>query len=427
MHLQQDEFNAHYNCGVAAFDAGNYHRAITHFTLAHAQQPDHRDTLFFLAASYTKIYHYQQAIRYYRRTIAVDPSSIAVLHNLAAAYYENGQITTAIEYYHQLLAQYPDNAPSRLCLSFAQLLLGKLSIGFQNYQARFQVTRHINTQRFPIDKLLISRITLTNKTVIVTTEQGFGDFIQCSRYSQLLKKQKASVILEVRPEMITLAKTLPFIDKVISSYETVIPHYDYYIPIMSLPLYFQTQLNTIPSAKQPYITPDKKKSIAFARIFSKTTQLRIGFVFAGLASHVDDHKRSMPFAKMQKILDNFSADFYCFQLNHHEPLLHDYIKKHRIHDLAPYIKDFSDSAALLSHLDLVIGIDSALIHLSAAMGIPTWVMISYVPDWRWLLNRDDSPWYPSIRLFRQSAINDWDPVIEKVLIALAQFAALPKK
>jgi len=223
------------------------------------------------------------------------------------------------------------------------------------------------------------------------------------------------VLLEVQPPLVGLLGSLAGVDRIIAKGETL-PAFDFQCPLMSLPLAFGTEVHTIPAA-QRYLAPDATRLAAWDARLGPRSKPRVGLVWSGNVQHANDHNRSIPFAQLAPL---FEQDCAFFSLQ----------KEYRQDDLAlldasvvarmdAHLADFADTAALVELMDVVIAVDTSVAHLAAALGKPVWLMLPNVADWRWLTERTDSPWYPSVRLFRQSARGDWDGVIAALARELA--------
>ncbi len=241
-------------------------------------------------------------------------------------------------------------------------------------------------------------------------EQGFGDTLQFARYLPLLTRRGAHVVLQAAAPLIPLLQGIPGILVVERGR---LPSHDVWVDQMSLPRLFRTVAETIP-ATSGYLTPNSV--LADARDTALPFGLRIGIAWAGNPAHHNDRRRSMPVSALAPIVGAGACMLVSLQVGPQAP---DISKVFGIKDLSHQLTDFAETAALIAGLDLVITVDTAVAHLAGALGIPTWLMLAHAPDWRWMLNRDDSPWYSSMRLFRQEQPGDWAGVVERVASALA--------
>ncbi len=242
------------------------------------------------------------------------------------------------------------------------------------------------------------------RTLLLHAEQGLGDTIQFARYAPLIAARGGTVILEVQPELKRLMARLPGVSRIVAAGEPL-PKFDLQCPLLSVPLAFDTTLETVPPPAA-YRLPQGRARAA--------GPLRVGIVWAGSRSHPNDHNRSLPLESLLPLFSNPDIDFYSFQLGRAAAEIERLGIAGRIRNLAPLLADFTDTADALTDMDLVISVDTAVAHLAGSLRVETWVLIPLVPDWRWLLDRGDSPWYPGMRLFRQTRRGEWLDVIERL-------------
>jgi hypothetical protein len=245
-----------------------------------------------------------------------------------------------------------------------------------------------------------------------------GDSIQFCRYAKLVAARGAKVVLGVQKPLTSLLRDLEGVSQLVTEGDAL-PYFDYHCPLLSLPLAFQTRLETIPAAAS-YLRADSAKVREWRQKLGEQTKPRIGIVWSGSSEHRNDRKRSIPLTKFVKLLSG-DAEFISLQkdvraadqsvLNAHQHIRH----------VGDQLNEFADTAAVVELLDAVITVDTAVAHLAGALGVPVWILLPFNPDWRWLLDRGDSPWYPTARLFRQPAVGDWDSVIERIAIELREW------
>lgn len=300
-------------------------------------------------------------------------------------------------------------------LCCVNLLFGAMPLGWDQHEARWSHPGLTNPRREFLQPLWKGE-PLAGRAILLHCEQGFGDTLMFVRYAPLVKQLGGKVLLLVQPELADLVATCPGVDGVFSE-EGALPPFDVHLPLMSLPHVFRTDLASIP-AEVPYLdiparVPNRSGiQECFARVQGRT---RVAISWAGNATHARDAQRSIPAEAFLPLRALPDVAWYAFQHGVTEvpPLP-------GIESLAPLLSNFSDSAYALSGMDLVITVDTALAHLAGALGIPTLLLVSYLPDWRWLMGRDDSPWYPSLRIYRQTRAGNWDPVIRQVLTDLTE-------
>jgi hypothetical protein len=255
--------------------------------------------------------------------------------------------------------------------------------------------------------------------MLVHAEQGLGDVLQMLRYVPLLAERGARIILCVQPELTQIVGSVRGAERVMTTADPL-PPFDLHCPVMSLPLAFGTLATTIP-ANIPYLSaPDRHQTWWRNRLGPKTKR-RIGLVWSGGATHKNDHNRSLPLQALLPILDA-DAEFVSLQVDYRPGDRTLLGADGRIRNFQNDLKSFADTAALIEQLDLVISVDTSAAHLAGALGKALWILLPYMPDFRWALDRADSPWYPTARLFRQPGINDWESVLESVRNALEREA-----
>ena len=261
---------------------------------------------------------------------------------------------------------------------------------------------------------------IAGKTILVHVDEGLGDTIQFIRYVPMVLARGARVVLAVEPSLVPLLLEFPGVSQCLA-HSDPLPAFDMHCPIGSLPLAFNTRLETIP-AEASYLPPPRQERIqAWNARFGSHDRLRIGLVWSGSRTHHNDHNRSMSLQALSRILD-VEAVFVSLQKDVREDDKAE-LGRSKIIDWTAELTDFADTAALVKCLDLVISVDTSVAHLAGALGCPTWVLLPWTPDYRWLLHRDDSPWYPSVRLFRQDGMRDYAPVIDRVRAELLKLIA----
>jgi tetratricopeptide (TPR) repeat protein len=384
-------------------------------------------------AALMEITQYDAAIEQFKTAVKHNPQSANAYYNWGASLQLMGNYDGALEMYTKALEIEPDHINSRTARSLQYLVLGKFEEGWADYEIRKhneQFTgRIINTH-------LLAKHDVAGKRVLLHAEQGIGDTLQFVRYASIIKAMGASVIVECQDGLKTILKTCPGIDDIFDRRETTTTDvsvvFDAQANLMSLPYVLKTtSLDTIPS-QVPYLsTPEENKAHWEARIRELTppdTRLKVGIVWAGNPYHRTDALRSTA-------LEQFGAlakidGLVCFSLQKGakaEEQLANAPAGLRIVPLGHEFKSFGDTAAAMENLDLVIAVDTSVIHLAGAMGLPVWTLVAKSPDWRWLLERDDTPWYPTMRLFRQHEVKNWDHVFQDIVAELEVFAADPVK
>jgi hypothetical protein len=267
---------------------------------------------------------------------------------------------------------------------------------------------------------------LNGKTLFIYIEQGYGDVIQLCRYVPLLVQRGARVLLESADELAGLLKNVIGTDgrAALVPVGQTPPHFDFACPLMSIPLWYGTELDTIP-ANIPYLRPDPKLVESWRPYFQTDPAFKVGLAWAGRPTHANDLNRSTTLSSFFPLAQIPGLSFYSLQKGPSAAQAPAAEPRMRIVDLSPRLDNFDVTAAIISQLDLVIAVDTVVIHLAGAMGKPVWPILAFCPDWRWMLNRSDTPWYPTMRLFRLPRRGDWPAVIENVKNALAHVSRKP--
>ncbi|MCX7077706.1 MAG: hypothetical protein NTZ45_13280, partial [Methylococcales bacterium] len=299
--------------------------------------------------------------------------------------------------------------------SVLHILKGEYLQGWALFEWRWKREECQNKLKNTTKPLWLGESSLKNKTIVIYPEQGFGDYIQFIRYAPMLEQLGAQVILEVPVLLITVVSTLKgqftFIEK-----GKELPDFDYHCPVMSLPHAFKTTVDSIPN-QVPYFSVNQTKKQTWQARLGEKSQRRVGFVCSGNSGHKNDHNRSILIQSLQFLFD-LPVEFHCLQKEIREEDATFISSQKNIHTYTELFEDFSDTAALIDEMDLVISVDTSVAHLAGAIGKETWILLPYVPDYRWMLERKDSPWYPTAKLFRQSAIGEWGDVINDIKQAL---------
>lgn len=300
--------------------------------------------------------------------------------------------------------------------SHLHLLQGDFKQGWSLYEYRWK-TFFKGHQRSYSQPLWLGKQNLSGKTLFIYPEQGLGDYIQFCRYIAMFESLGAKVVLEVPKTLATLIPSIKGSYKIVEP-GSIVPPFDFHCPLLSLPLAFNTELETIP-ADIPYIYADAKKTKTWKATLGNSDKLRVGLVWSGSVGHEKDYERSIPLAAM-KSLFSLPVEFHALQkeIRPNDMKAAENFELLGLHQDA--LGDFSDTAALIENMDLVIAVDTSTAHLAGAMGKECWVLLQYAPDFRWMLNRSDSPWYPSITLFRQPSDNNWKSTLDEVKAKLEE-------
>ena len=410
--LRPDYCDAYNNRGVSLRRLGRFDEACQDFESAIALLPDHAGLHSNRGNALLAIGRFEDAIESYDTAIALSPHYPDVYDNRGVALKELKRFDEAMESFGKALALKPDYHEAIFNRALLHLLMGRFDIGWRDYEARKNTRENVSNRCWG-KPLWLGETDISGKTILVDWEQGFGDVIQMCRYISLLKKAGATVLFLPQKNLRTLMRGLDP-DVCIIDHDTVVPEFDLHCSVMSLPFAFKTDIGSIPSAS--YISADKDKVALWRDRLGRKTKLRVGVVWKGNA--FPGNSRSIELERFRRLF-NPRLEFISLQkeVTDAERSLLD---RAGVLHAGDAFADFSDTAALCVLMDLVISIDTSVAHLAGALGVPVWVLLNWAPDWRWLLDRDDSPWYPSMRLFRQKAQGDWNSMLERVELELEQ-------
>ncbi|MBD2089388.1 tetratricopeptide repeat protein [Microcoleus sp. FACHB-1515] len=398
------------NLGAALQDLGRSAEAIAVYQQALTLDSNYPDAYYNLGNALKDLTRYTDCVKVYQRAIELAPRHAEAHNNLGLVLYELGRLEAAIAVYEQaieLRTNYPD---AHLNMALSLLAAGDLERGFQEYEWRWQVKgKNFKPMRSFLQPLWDGSDP-TGKTILLHAEQGFGDTIQFIRYVPLVAAKGGRVIVECQPPLARLLQTVPEIAQVIPA-GSPLPEFDVHLPLLSLPDRFRTSLQTIP-CQTPYLQPPEAAPLQL------TGSPKVGIVWAGSPDNANDRQRSCPFETFADLLNVPGIVFFSLQKGERSI---DLQAVSGVTDLSEHLRDFADTAAAIARLDLVITVDTAVSHLTGALGKPVWVLLSFAPDWRWMRDRLDSPWYSTARLFRQPAPGDWASVISQAKTALEQW------
>ena len=418
--LKPDFAEAYSNLGSALNNLKRHEEAIASCRQALAIQPGLAEAHSNLGAALSAVDRHEEAIASCQRALAIKPELADAHNNLGNALNACNRHEEAIAIYQRALALQPDLAEAHLNQSFALLAIGDFEHAWKEYEWRW-LTREF--ERLPKFKQQPWRGAgdLSGKRILLHNEQGFGDTLQFVRYVPLVAARGARVVLEVQRPLKALAGSVAGVDEVVAEGEAL-PGFDYQCPLLSLPLAFGTTLQSIPG-EVPYLHPAPDRVAKWRALLGERTGLRIGLAWSGNRNQKNDHNRSIGLARLLPLLSVPGVRFVGLQKELREEDVEVLGKVPGFTHLGEQLEDFADTAAAVSLLDLVITVDSAVAHLAGALGRPVWVLLPFAADWRWLLEREDSPWYPSARLFRQPKIGDWDSVIARLREELPRLAS----
>jgi len=399
---------------------GDKAMAVQRYRQALAIDPDRIDARRSLGLLLIAANHPGEAMAEFEHILRRQPAHVDVHIDLAAAMHRLRRYDDAQTTLRRALAIDPGSRRAATALGYAQLQQGNFAAGWANHEARLNAPDHPGHCFDGFPRWYGNDP--AGRTLVLHSEQGIGDTLQFIRYAPLLASRGARVIAAVQHGLAPLLVGQAGIDDLIVPGQDV-PPFDMHCPILSLPLAFGTELATIP-AHTPYLMAPADRVAAWRGRLDQATGPRIGLTVAGNPGHVDDHNRSVPLADFAALLTHTGAEFHLVQTAL-RPADQDALRRlPNLRDHSAALADFADTAALLSHMDLVISVDTAVAHLAGALALPTWLLLPFSADWRWLGDdRTDSPWYPAARLFRQRAIGAWQPVLHQVAEALDRWIA----
>ena len=437
--------------GRALITAGRHEEAVTALEEALRRDPRSTAALTNLGVALRKLDRVDEALAAYRRGLGIAPDDAGLHSNLGSLLNQEGQADEAMAHFRRAIAEKPDfvdphvnlsialrdgnrfaesaaaaeeairldpnSAEAHTNLSHALLLQGDFARGFAEYEWRFKVPGFPTPLRdFPQPAWTGQPV--EGRTLFLHDEQGVGDGIQFARYARSLKAMGARVIVECNTQLLRLFQGLDGADAVIGRFQPP-PPFDLHAPLMSLPHRLGTTPDRVP-AEIPYLRTERELTARWRERLAAVEGLRVGIVWAGSPEHRNDRNRSLALGALAPLADIPGVRLLSVQKGPGAAQLAE--APMAVEDLGPGIADFADTAAILANLDLLVTVDTSVAHLAGALGRPVWVLLPFSPDWRWIMGRDDTPWYPTMRLFRQESPGAWSPVLARLAAALAERA-----
>lgn len=443
--LRPDYKESYYGLANALKDQYHLHDAVTYYQKAIAIDPGYYDALTNLANTLRRLKVFDQAAVYYSQAVQARPNSaeaysnlgnilhdikrtdLAIdayvkaleidskdqraLYNLGNIFKELNQLDDALEQFNYVLSLDPDSIETRFAIGMIYLTQGKYKEGFALYELRWQRESLITKLREYEQPLWTGHESLENKTILIYIEQGLGDTIQFSRLIPELAKRGAQVLFEVQKPVINLMQQISGVTQVIP-YEETLPEFDYYCPLLSLPAKLGLELDMIPLA-QGYLKTQPNYVDKWQKILGIKTKPRIGLVCSGNPMHENDQNRSILLFDLIPFLPT-EFEYVCLQKEMREVDRQMLQKYPLFKSYGDDLETFDDTAALCELMDIVISVDTSVAHLSGALAKKTYLLIPYCPDWRWMLNREDSPWYDAMKIYRQEYSNQWHTTFVKL-------------
>lgn len=412
--LKPDYAELHGNKAIALLALNRPREALASCERAIALEPDLTDAYINRGNALLSLNRPEEALESYDNAIRLKPDYAKAHSNRGNALLDLKRPEEALASYDRAIGLKPDYAEAYWNQSQAWLLMGKFEKGFRQYEWRKKRDKPIAVRAYP-QPLWLGEEDIRGKTLFLYWEQGLGDTIQFCRYAKLAQARGIKVVMSVQEPLAGLLQQLDDAIQIIGPTETP-EHFDYHCPLLSLPLAFGTTLQTIPS-QTPYIAAD---NFLIKERLAKNGKPNIGLTWSGAVLHKNDRNRSIPLEKFLRMLAS-EANWTSLQLDVRDSDKAALNSAGNIQHFGSELGDFRQTAAPIQDMDLIITVDTAVAHLAGAMGKPVWILLPFSPDWRWMLDRPDSPWYPSARLFRQTKVGDWDEVVDRVKGALKVF------
>jgi len=395
---------AYNNRGNALGDLKRHADALQSYERALVLKPDYAEGYSNRGNALRDLQRPAEALRSYERALALKPDYAEAYNNRGNALGDLKRPEEALRSYEQAIALEPDYASAHWNLALCRLLLGDFALGWQGYEWRLKQDQHTGQGRDFVQPLWLGAQALKDKTILLHSEQGLGDTLQFCRYATEVAALGANVLLEVQPSLAQLLADLEGVTQVLQK-DSPLPAFDYHCPLMSLPLVFKTDLHSIPS-RIPYIRSDAARVAAWREKLGAKTKPRVALVWRGSATHENDRNRSIALTEILPLICDW-AEWVSLQKGVGEFDAALLASRADVRHVGDALENFADTAALLEMMDVVVTVDTSVAHLAGAMGKAVWILLPFNPDWRWLLAREDSVWYPTARLFRQPAIGDW--------------------
>jgi Tfp pilus assembly protein PilF len=407
--LRPDVAQGHNNLGVLLRRQGKTQAAVACYRRGLELAPGDGGLYSNLGNALRELGHLEESVAALRRAVELQPDSASFAFNLALALRDARRLDEALPLMERLAAAHPDNGDYAWDLALTRLQMTDYVEGFKGYEARWRLAR--SPERILPGPRLEADSEVAGKTVVLLSEQGFGDALQFARFVPILARRGCRIVLECQPELKGLLAGLPGVVAVVDKH-AALPAHDFWAPMLSLARILGVSWETLP-AEVPYLKPPRPLAQKLDRPPGCT--VKAGLVWAGKTTPRD---RSWPLEKLVPLLGDPRVAFYSLQLGPRAGDLAATGMNCLIRDLSPHLKSFADTAAVMADLDLIVTIDTSVAHLAGALGRPAWVLLRYVSDWRWLDEPEDCRWYPSLRLFRQADPFDFDRPVAKMAAEL---------
>jgi tetratricopeptide (TPR) repeat protein len=417
--LDPNVAEAHNGLGAALMALDQLDGAIAHCRDALRLKPDFAAAYYNLGLALSKQTNWDDAVAPLQQAVRLRPNHAEAHYRLGGALGEQGKLEEARDCFERALGLKPDYADARWAFAYSWLLGGDFEKAWPYYEWRWRVK---GAPQRPFLPPVWDGSPLSGRTILLHAEQGFGDTIQFVRYAALVKQSGGTVIVECQKPLRPLLESCPGIDHLVVA-GSELPAFDFQAPLLSVPRILKTSLATVP-AQIPYLFPSAEREGKWRRRLARYPGFKIGIAWQGNPRYGKDRQRSLRLVDFAILARVEGVCLISLQKGPGAEQLCDADDSFPVinlgSDLDTKCGAFMDTAAVMKSLDLVIAPDTAIAHLAGALGVPAWVALSYVPDWRWLLEREDSPWYPSMRLFRQTQAGDWNGVFERMALRLSE-------
>jgi tetratricopeptide (TPR) repeat protein len=416
--IEPRHLEAQVNRANALLDLERVDEAVAAYDAVLAAQPRHPGANFNRGNALMRRDRLEEAVAAFDRALAIAPGYAKAHNNRGLALRALNRHPEALASYDRAIGLDKDFAEAHLNAAHALLTLGDFARGFAAYEWRWKLASTAPHRRTFRQPLWLGAPPVAGKTILLHAEQGLGDTIQFARYAKVLARAGAKVVLEVAPPLKQLLAGTESATRVLAQGE-VLPPFDLHCPLASLPLALKTDLASIP-AEVPYLAAPAERLEKWRARMDALPRPRIALAWSGNPAHANDRNRSIALSRLEPLWSLERASFVSVQRELREADAAALARGARLVHLGDELTDFADTAAVLALADRVISVDSAVAHLAGAMGRPVWILLPFSPDWRWMLVREDSRWYPTARLFRQPAIGDWVSVIARVRDEIAR-------
>lgn len=414
LQLKPDYAEAYNHLGFILNKQGRHAEAIENYKHALQVDPNYAEVYSNLGVALKEQEQFAEAIKNFEQALRIDPDFTEAYYNLANSLRDEGQCAEAVDNYKHAIRLKPDYGEAHWNMSLTNLLSGNFIEGWKGYRWRRNIDLKILIGRHYTDKPRWDGTPFNGKRLFVHYEQGLGDNIQFVRYLPMIKARGGTVIFETLKPLIALLRDFPGVDQIVENHPDGKPSVDFdiYTSLLDMPNIFGTTLDTIP-VDIPYIHADPVKAKYWQNKLAGP-YFKVGIVWAGSPTHGNDRYRSCKLKHFTPLTAIENVCLFGLQKGKAATQMDEMAGTLPIVNISKEFEDFTDTAAAIGNLDLVISVDTSVLHLAGAMGKPTWALLPYAPEWRWMLNRQDSPWYPTMKLFRQKAWGQWEPVFNQV-------------